>query len=250
MRYFRGSPGALAAVLLLIAGHAHAAHQVLYDPELPGLPTDQGSLLFCSSGAIFPCIGNDGTQSPVDDGVLLQNNIAPPNENNGQFGYTNAFAPVPLDRNAGFTLQFDLQVNSESHANADRAGFSIIVLSTDMQGIELAFWDDEVWVQNVGFTHGEGVSTDTTTTLTRYSLGILDSAYTLSANGGVLFGGMLRDYSTKGSPYDIANFLFLGDDTTSAHASVTLGKIAFVPLPASLVLLAPALIGVLFRRRS
>ncbi len=44
-----------------------------------------------------------------------------------------------MDRTTGYTLSFDLQVGSESHVSNDRAGFSVIALSSDLQGIELGF---------------------------------------------------------------------------------------------------------------
>lgn len=248
-----------AATLLLISHHALAS-DVLFDPTLGTLPGAQGSLFFCSGGAAAFCVGPDGTQSLVADGVVLDSTtIAAPNENDGQVGFANSLPPLilpgtALERAAGFALNFDLRVDFESHASNDRAGFSVIVVSSDLRGIELGFWADEVWAQNWApgdeFTHGEGAAFDTTAALTTYSLGILDNSYTLSVAGSPLLSGVLRDYSAAGVPYEVANFVFFGDDTTRARAIVTLGGIAFVPLPASLVLLLPALAGLLTRRRS
>src|SRR5262245_61896813 len=53
-----------------------------------------------------------------------------------------------LDRAAGFQVNFSIQMENESHSNNNRAGFSIIVLSNDARGIELAFWENEIWAQN------------------------------------------------------------------------------------------------------
>jgi hypothetical protein len=78
-------------------------------------------------------------------------------------------------------------------------------------------------------------------------LRILGAGFSLFANDAPLFSGVLQDYSAAGSPYNIANFLFFGDDTTSARAEVTLGSITVetgvVPLPAALILLLPAVLG-------
>ena len=52
-----------------------------------------------------------------------------------------------LDRTAGYTVRFTAQVQEELHNNNNRAGFSVIVLSSDLKGIELGFWEDQVWAQ-------------------------------------------------------------------------------------------------------
>lgn len=246
--------------MLLLASAQTFAGEVLYDPNAGTLPGAQGSLFFCSGGASAFCIGPDGTQSLVAEGVVLDSTTIPaPNENAGQVGFANSLPPLilpplTLDRAAGFTLQFDLRVDFESHASNDRAGFSVIVISSDLRGIELGFWTDEVWAQNWApgdeFTHGEGAAFDTTASLATYTLGILDDNFLLSVDGAPLLGGGLRDYSAEGVPYSIANFVFLGDDTSRARAVVTIGEIAFVPLPASVILLLPALGALLARRRA
>jgi len=52
-------------------------------------------------------------------------------------------------------LSFTVQVVEEYHADSDkdgdgvgdRAGFSVIALSSDAQGIEVGFWKDQIWAQ-------------------------------------------------------------------------------------------------------
>jgi len=65
-------------------------------------------------------------------------------------GWTSNRAITPefpvLDRIAGFQVDFTLQVEMESHGNHNRSGFSLIILSEDARGIELAFWENEIWV--------------------------------------------------------------------------------------------------------
>jgi hypothetical protein len=105
-----------------------------------------------------------------------------------------------LDRQAGFTLSLTVRVANESHISGNRAGFSLIALSTDKQGIELGFWQDQVWAQNVGFTRGENSAFDTSSALVRYDLVVSGSGYALSAGGEPLLNGALRDYSAFGAP--------------------------------------------------
>ncbi|MFW5841417.1 MAG: PEP-CTERM sorting domain-containing protein [Planctomycetota bacterium] len=173
-------------------------------------------------------------------------------------GFPVTFAPkvpVVLDRSGdGYTLRFVARLVSESHASADRAGFSVIALASDGLGIELGFWEDEVWAQSgAAFTHAEGAAVDTTATMKLYELAILGSGYTLYADGAELLAGALRDYSAHSNDvYSHTDFVFLGDNTSSAGGTVELGEIrvldAAVPEPASLGLLSLGA-GALLRRR-
>ena len=175
-----------------------------------------------------------------------------------QAGYT-PFVPPVFDRNVGYTITFDVRVAAESHSSTDRAGFSLISLSNDLKGIELGFWQDHIWAQNDGlvspplFTHGEDVAFDTTAAVTRYTLSVDSANYYLRAgsNPTPILSGVLRDYSAHPSGvYDNPNFLFLGDNTTSAAARFELGYVAAVPEPASAVLLAiGAVMLCLWRRK-
>lgn len=176
-----------------------------------------------------------------------------------QVGYTNnpITAGLNLNRATGYTLRFDVRVLQESHASSDRAGFSVIAISSDgTAGIELGFWGNEVWAQDDSplFTHGEGAAHDTTAALRRYELAVLGSAYTLYAAGSPLLTGALRDYTAfAGSPdpYQTANFIYLGDDTQSAQARIELAYVEVlntaVPEPSTLALLAMA--GLAWGRR-
>jgi hypothetical protein len=138
-----------------------------------------------------------------------------------------------LSRAEGFEVNFTVQVEHESHANNNRAGFSVIILDDNAMGIELGFWQNEIWAQsdNVSgglFTHGEGVAFDTTSGLVAYQLAIQADTYTLSVDGSQILTGPVRDYSSFDGfpdPYETPNFLFLGDDTTSAQARVRLSLV-------------------------
>ena len=118
----------------------------------------------------------------------------------------------------------------------------MIVLGSDSKGLELGFWNNEVWAQNDSprFTHGEGAAINTTAALTDYALTIQGNSYTLRANGLGLLSGQVRDYSAFGAPYTSKNFLFFGDDTSSAAARTDIARVTLgaVPEPASLALLA------------
>src|SRR5919106_4590111 len=105
-----------------------------------------------------------------------------------------------LDRTAGFQVQLAIQVEAESHTSNHRSGFSLIILSEDTRGIELAFWQNEIWAQsddNTGglFRHGEGIAFATTTGLIDYQVTFLDDTYTVIANTTPILSGPLRDYS-------------------------------------------------------
>lgn len=153
-------------------------------------------------------------------------------------GWISGAASTPgfpiLDATAGFQVDFSLQVERENHTNNNRAGFSIIILGEDAKGIELAFWENEIWAQHDGktgglFRHGEGVVFSNVTDLIKYQVSIVHETYTLTANNSSILTGPVRDYSNfEGfpDPYETPNFLFLGDDTTSAQARVRLSFVS------------------------
>jgi len=181
------------------------------------------------------------------------------------FSYTHPNLQV-LDRTAGFIVRFTVRVNSETHSSNDRSGFSVIALSNDPtpRGIELAFWTNEIWAQNAGFTHGESSGAfDTTGGLIDYQLLVLGSTYQLSANNSPILTGSLRDYTAfsggppfnSGFPYNQQNFLFFGDNTSSARASIALAQIAVdeiqsVPEPAAWALAWIGFVGLVLYYRS
>ena len=163
---------------------------------------------------------------------------------------------IPLDRTVGYTLNFTAQLpisttaaSAEKNGDSlpDRAGFSVILVNSDLKAIELGFLANSIFAQEDGtrqttpsvqastgsptstlFTQGESV-TYNTATQTNYSLTVQGNTYTLSANGTAILTGNLRDYSAAPStpplpnPYIVPNTIFFGDDTTSASASVNLG---------------------------
>ena len=245
-------------VVLAILGIFTASEQqcsadiLLYDDSTSQRPGDQPWLAFATSAGT-------ATETVVPTGVTLAT------DNAAFAGYSshtllglpkNPAFPV-LNRVTGFALDFELKVNDENHVSPHRAGFSVLLLSSDSRGIELGFWEDEIWAQSASplFTHAESVSFNTTTAEVEYQLAIQGNAYSLFGNSSLLLSGSLRDYSAFGNPpYTVPNFLFLGDNTSSANANVTLGNISLsaVPEPSSLLLIAVSVAGVatVTRRRA
>jgi hypothetical protein len=210
--------------LLLLPGTppAAAATVTLYDGTLnTGTPDTQGF-----SYLTEPIFSPQASQSFANGVTTLTTTL----QISDKAGYFAKNPPMPqLDRTAGYTVRFTAQVLEELHNNNNRAGFSVIVLSSDLKGIELGFWEDQVWAQAdmPRFTHAETTTLDTTASLIAYELRILGNSYTLTG-GGASLSGPLRDYSEEGQPYTIDNFLFLGDDTTSASARIRLAKVDIV----------------------
>jgi hypothetical protein len=206
--------------LLLPLATFSVSGQVLFDGT-NGLPTSQG----WSFAALF-----GGTQTQTNSAVLLDtaaNNIY-------SAGYSRT-VPGQLNRTIGFTVLFTSQMISEAHANANRAGFSVIVLTDDKRGIELAFWTNTIFAQSdlPLFTHAEETNCPTTA-LVDYSLTFQATNYVLTANGTTILSGPVRDYTAFSgpiNPYSTPDFLFFGDDTTSAGGIVILRKVVLVTAP-------------------
>jgi hypothetical protein len=210
----------LIAGLMLCAKPVVA--QTLYDGSLGTFPGDQDW--------IFVILGV-GTQSYMEKAVLLDTSASM----STQAGYSRV-SSAPLDRTAGFTLQFTAQLHAESHNNANRAGFSVIALGDDKHGIELGFWKSLIFAQADSplLTHAEEAAFATTNAFVDYALTIGTTNYVLRADGMPLLGGPVRDYSAFNgliNPYRTPNFLFFGDDTSSASGSVSLRDIVLITAP-------------------
>jgi hypothetical protein len=210
---------------------------VLYDAALGGTPDVQGKLAYrASPGA--------AAAQWFADGCTVLDTMASQGDSAGYFGFPGVLPS--LDRAQGYALDFTAQVVDEYHAESDkegdgvgdRAGFSVIALGSDTQGIELGFWMDQVWAQEDGaaeppagslFTRAEHAPFDTSSRLVAYRLAIHGDSYLLSADRGSVLSGRLRDYTGfEGpvNPYRTPNFVFVGDDTGSARARVRLAYVA------------------------
>jgi len=193
----------------------------LYDGSLGGRPDQQGlffvNLPLGSAGHTFAG-GLTTLDTTTSDEIYAGYPMEP----------TTVITVPVMDRTETYTITFSVQIESEAHdSDDDRAGFSLIALSDDVKGIELGFWSNEIWAQHDDttgdlFTHAEGISI-TTSALTTYTLMIITDTYTLAASGTPILTGPLRDYTNfvgPFDPYETPNFIFLGDDTTSARARI------------------------------
>lgn len=193
--------------------------QILFDGA-NGLPASQGWSYISIGGIQTPTNGNS---------VLLDTS----QNNSYQAGYSRFLGR--LNRTNGFTLRFTSQLIAEAHANNNRAGFSVIVLADDKRGIELAFWTNTIFAQSDSplFTHAEEASFSTTT-MVNYALNFHPTNYILSANGTNILTGPIRDYTAFSgfpNPYSSTNFLFFGDDTTSAGGTLVLRQVVLITAP-------------------
>ena len=215
---------------------------VLYDGALGNKPNDQGWTFLVTAGSTTPSFS--GSATTLDTSSSKGTSAGYFAANGGFLGST---APVPtLDRAIGYTVAFTVQVELEDHAGSDkngdgtedRAGFSLIVLSSDKRGIELGFWKDRIWAQEcitgcTVFIQAEGAPFDTQSARMPYVLTVQDDSYTLSSNGATILSGNLRDYSAFNGfpdPYETPNLIFLGDDTSSASAKIGLSYVAVGPI--------------------
>ncbi len=223
---------ALCCLTMDIAGVSAAiAPIVLYDGALGTKPNDQG-FSFLALQSVSPTISGGATilNTASDKGIYA-----------GYF--SKPTAQLILDRAIGYTVKFTVQVELEDHGGSDkdndgiedRAGFSLIVLSSDKRGIELGFWKDRIWAQEDGitepplFTQAEHAPFDTQSARVAYTLAVQGDTYALSSNGTPILSGNLRDYTAASgfpNPYATPNLIFLGDDTSSAGAEISLAYVA------------------------
>lgn len=223
-----------------------AGAQVLFDAALGTAPSAQG----------WPFIANSGNSvtETVFANYTTVDSLSPITDQGGYFSedpilgiLTHPDMPT-IDRSVGYQIRFDVRVNAETHVLGppgdddgdgleDRAGFSVIAISEDLEGIEIGFWENRVWAQDDDlvlpgnlFTQAEGSALDTTAEILRYDLRVFDDSYQLIPGGGVapVIAGRLRNYTNFAGgldPYEIPNFLFLGDDTTRAEAQFDIAYI-------------------------
>lgn len=197
----------LTAIALLYLAHSSAG-QTLYDGRKGSAPDKQKWTFFATGGSqTFSKADGATTFSTLSHSAF-------------QGGYSRLL-PFDLKRAAGYTVSFDLQVLAETHGTPNRAGVDLIVLGADKKGLELGFWNDQIWAQgdNPLFHHAEGAAFSTTAGMIHYDLKVQGRSYRLFANGRAVLSGAVRDYTAfEGfiNPYRTPNFLFLGDDSTSA----------------------------------
>lgn len=212
---------ALAA--LLATPLSCAWSQVLYDAALATLPAAQGWTYAALPGLAQQT--HTGTAVRLDTSALVAE----------QAGFARQ-APVPLEATHGFALLFSVQLHAEQHASADRAGFSVILLGDDHRGLELGFWTDRVFAQSDSplFTHAEEGLVDLTSGWVDCALMVQGTRYTFRAGVEAVLTGPVPDYTAFSGfidPYETPNFIFLGDDTSSASAAFSVRWVALVTPP-------------------
>ena len=228
----------------------------VYDEAQNNLPENQAWLSYASNGvATSTVVSGIGVDLQTDDAAnagFSNYPVIPTAPKNPSF-------PV-LNSATGFTLSFSMQLLSESHSSNNRAGFSVILLDENNQGVELGFWQDSIWSQSAAplfLAKDELAVFDTADKQLNYDLTLFSGDYFLTQNNHILLSGELKDYSafTGGPlgtsiPYSLPNYLFLGDDTSSASANVRLGRISLsdtalfsVPAPSSVLLISLGLLG-------
>ena len=204
-----------------------AAPVVLYEGRNLTMPDRQGWIY-----QLQPRFRNSARQTRVKQATNL-NTMRRLTDHAGYFARAKGFNPHPkipddFNREQGYQIGFTIQLPTEQHAREDRAGFSVIALSHDLQGIELGFWTNEIFAQSAEFTHAEDNANLPFRLANEYVdfvLEIRGANYILSGNGTEILTGPLRDYSGFDNPYNIADFLFFGDGTDSASASVNLRSV-------------------------
>ncbi|MCA1993362.1 MAG: DUF4347 domain-containing protein [Coleofasciculus sp. S288] len=227
----------------------------LYDSSLGGTPDTQQGLIYVAFAVSDP-LGVTQTFNPGSNTTTL-------NSTGNQVAYAGyGTSSFTLDRNIGYSINFTVEIVSEGSpfpnisnpdkngdGNRDRAGFSIIAISSDRQGIELGFWGDKIWAQQADplgeppagnlFTYSplESAQFNTTGSLQSYTLTVLGNNYTLSSGATTILSGILKDYTngnippTLPNPYTIPNSIFLGDNTPSAQAQINLSSLGVNRVP-------------------
>lgn len=208
------------------AAQISAEPVILYDGDLRSLPEDQGWIY-----RLEPPIRNQSRQVLVEGAINLNTSRNPAD----RAGYFVRFpqmephpqAPEMLNRRQGYRIGFTLRLYSERRAAPNQAGFSLIVLSQDLLGIELGFGAGEVFARSAAFGRAEenrALPFRIDKQYADFALDMRESEYRLSVNEQEILAGSLRNYSDAGEPHTVPNLLFFGDNAESAGASVNLRR--------------------------
>jgi hypothetical protein len=208
---------------------AHAA--TIYDGSLTTkqIPSQQGWLYNATANPSPPSITATGNGISFDTG--------------SSSNYAGLFkrSPVLLDRNVGYTISFSLKLNSATQTHDPTNRVSLIVMSnllpgeTQPYGIELSFWDNSIWAQDVGFIPSEGIAFNTAAAVRSYVLKIQGNQYQLLTSNLAppIMQGSLRQYpgfilpaAYQLNPYTTPNLVFIGDNTPAASSNMTITRVS------------------------
>ncbi len=213
---------------MIICGQVQAA--MLYDSTLATVPSAQGWGSYLIEGGI----------SGMDSGAYVMDTRS----DSGIHAF-HIRSDQTLDTMTGFSLNLDLRIDAESHSNPNRAGFSFITIGQDTtKAIEVAFWEDRVWVYDYStgvFSKRAEYMVDTRVRR-NYQLQVANQQFSLFVDGILGINGAMVDYSAFGMPYNMPSTLIFGDDTTSGASSVEIYNIQAVPLPSALILLTSGMV--------
>lgn len=205
-------------LVLGLAGSVSA--QVLFDGGLGTPPSGQGWT--------FLALPSLASETFAEGAARLDTTVS-----GSIFAGWSRQAPAQLDRSTGFSVQMEFLLESESHASTNRAGLSMIVLGQDRKGLEIGIWTNRVWVQadSPMFTQGEGAELGISGGWRTLRLSVAGDSYRVSLDGAEVLGGVVRDYTPfvgTIDPYETPNFLFIGDDTTSARGAYRLRRVELI----------------------
>lgn len=233
---------------------------IIYDGAAGTTPNSYTSTPYLNFGNIGGTQTASGGVTNLDTSSSESIRAGYANYNNS--GLVNSLFPV-LDNNAGYTLSFTIKVNSQTNngSNGDyRAGFSAIVLGSDKKGIELGFRNPNTKFANISDIFSQNSAAFNTpgernaslggilSNLNTYNLTVLGNGYTLTNGGNTLLSGLLRDYTGAvgllTDVYRTPNFIFLGDNTTSAGANVDIQSITLTTTNATAVPEQSSMLGI------
>ncbi|WP_129671964.1 hypothetical protein [Candidatus Chloroploca sp. Khr17] len=209
--------------------------QILYDGTREGeKPDDQGFFSYQALTRQPPL----ATDTLYEAGGTTMRSLTQLADYAGYIGFL--AEPQILTRTVGYTLTMTVELLAETHASLDRAGFSLLILDNESWGVELAFWEDQIWTQNDGmrdpgplFTRGETVAFTPTLRPFTYTLVVQGDHYRLIVDATTILTGSLRRYEPVLSIenplrliYYQSNLIFLGDNTSAAGANARLHSVA------------------------
>jgi hypothetical protein len=238
LKFFCSFSLAILLIFVLQSNRANAVNHLLYDPIKQPVTLDR----YVPQWLIYADTGGEQAWHKSPPGTLLDTladlAIVDGYSNYGGLHLANKDFPN-LSRSNGYSLTFTVEILKEEHNRAERAGFSVIILSQDVNNkthtsLEIGFQKNRIFLQNDQPLFGRQAAQENLkfnpvdTGAIEYQIKVKDNEYILSSGKNLILKGKLRDYTRFTgllNPYRFPSFIFLGDDTTSASAKINLGKI-------------------------